>query len=565
MQFKKTLVRLFILLLPFQLLAQSTNLPQGSKHLHFLDRLEILLQNHPELNFSGFKPLSRKVAVSAAETADSLHQKYPYDFVYHLSKTDQYNLQSLLMNNSEWVSRDTSGFASKKPLWNALYKTKADMFSVNEKDFFLAVNPVIQQQQSLESGNSQRIYLNSKGITGRGLIGKKVGFDFYITDNQERPPVFVQQLEDKFLAVPGAGFYKSFKQTGYDYFDARGSVYFNAAKYFNFQFGYERNFIGNGYRSLLLSDFATNYLFLKINTRIWKLHYTNLFMELFPQNTNNPGNVLLPKKYAAMHRLSINVTRWLNIGLSESVIFGRPNRFEFSYLNPVIFLRSVEQQIGSPDNAMLGMDFKLNVGHQGQLYGQFLLDEFVLKELRSKNGWWGNKFGVQLGAKYIDAFDIKHLDLQGEMNVARPFTYTHYNVVGNHTHYNQPLAHPFGAGFSEFIGILRYQPRPKWNAMLKMVLFTRGVDTAGKNLGNNIFLSSNTRPFDYGYTLPTGFKSSGINASALISYEYRENLFFDGSLMFRRVSASGTRALNSNTTLLSVGLRLNMFRREYDY
>lgn len=565
MQFKKTLVRLFILLLPVQLLAQSTNLPQGSKHLHFLDRLEILLQDHAELNFSGFKPLSRRIAVSAAETADSLHQKYPYDFVYHLSKTDQYNLKSLLMNNIEWVSGDTSGFASKKPLWKALYKTKADMFSVNEKDFFLAVNPVIQQQQSLESGNSQRIYLNSKGLTGRGLIGKKVGFDFYITDNQERPPVFVQQLEDKFLAVPGAGFYKSFKQTGYDYFDARGSVYFNAAKYFNFQFGYERNFIGNGYRSLLLSDFATNYLFLKINTRIWKLHYTNLFMELFPQNTNNPGNVLLPKKYAAMHRLSINVTRWLNIGLTESVIFGRPNRFEFSYLNPVIFLRSVEQQIGSPDNAMLGMDFKLNVGRQGQLYGQFLLDEFVLKELRSKNGWWGNKFGVQLGAKYIDAFDIKHLDLQGEMNVARPFTYTHYNVVGNHTHYNQPLAHPLGAGFTEFTGILRYQPRPKWNTLLKIILFARGVDTAGKNLGNNIFLSSNTRPFDYGYTLPTGLKSSGVNASALISYEYRENLFFDGSLMFRRVSASGTPTLSSNTTLLSVGLRMNMFRREYDY
>ena len=565
MQFKKTLVRLFVLLLPCQLLAQSTNLPQGSKHLHFLDRLEILLKNHSELNFSGFKPLSRKVAVNAAETADSLHQKYPYDFIYHLSKTDQHNLQSLLMNNREWVSGDTSGFASKKPLWNTLYKTKADMFSVNEKDFFLAVNPVIQQQQSLETGNSQRLYLNAKGITGRGLIGKKVGFDFYITDNQERPPVFVQQLEDQLLAVPGAGFYKTFKQTGYDYFDARGSVYFNAAKYFNFQFGYDRNFIGNGYRSLFLSDFATNYLFLKINTRIWKLHYTNLFMELFPQNTNNPGNVLLPKKYAAMHRLSINATRWLNIGLSESVIFGRPNRFEFSYLNPVIFLRSVEQQIGSPDNAMLGMDFKMNIGHQGQVYGQLLLDEFVLKEIRSKKGWWGNKFGVQLGGKYIDAFDIKQLDLQGELNVARPFLYTHYNVVGNHTHYNQPLAHPLGAGFTEFTGILRYQPRPKWNTVLKMILFTRGVDTAGKNLGNNIFLSSNTRPFDYGYTLPTGIKSSGVNASALISYEYRENLFFDASLMFRRISTTGTRTLNSNTALLSVGVRLNMFRREYDY
>ena len=55
------------------------------------------------------------------------------------------------------------------------------------------------------------------------------------------------------------------------------------AKYLDFQFGYDKNFIGNGYRSLFLSDFGNSYLFLKINTRIWKFNYLNLFMELTPQ------------------------------------------------------------------------------------------------------------------------------------------------------------------------------------------------------------------------------------------------------------------------------------------
>ncbi|MEJ7767657.1 MAG: hypothetical protein WKF89_07580, partial [Chitinophagaceae bacterium] len=248
MQFIKTLIRLSVLLLPCQLVAQSSPLPQGSKHLHFLDRLEILMQDHPDLNFSAMKPFGRKYAVMAAKLADSLDRKYPYDYYFHLSPVDKYNLQSLLMNNAEWSGVDSNSFKSRKPLFNAFYKHKADFYRVNEKDFFMAINPVIQQQQSLEAGNGQRVFLNSKGITLRGLIAKKVGFDFYLTDNQERPPLFAKKYFENFQAVPGAGFYKPFKKTAYDYFDGRGSIYFNAAKYFNLQFGYDRNFIGNGYR-----------------------------------------------------------------------------------------------------------------------------------------------------------------------------------------------------------------------------------------------------------------------------------------------------------------------------
>ena len=565
MQIRKTLVRLFIFILPLSTAAQSTNFPQGSKHQHFLDRLEILLEDDSTLNFSGMRPLSRKVAVEAAELADSMDKKYPFDEYYHLSKVDRYNLRSLLMNNAEWVRGSKDSFVSKKNLWGIFYKTKADLFQVDEKDFFLAVNPVIQEQQAWETGNSQRIFLNTRGITARGLIAKKVGFDFYFTENQERPPLFVQRWEDKFLAVPGVGFYKPYNRTGYDYIDGRGSVYFKLAKYFHFQFGYDRNFVGNGYRSLLLSDFAANHLFLKIDTRVWKLNYTNLFMELVPQNKNNPGNVLLPKKYAAMHRLDVNIAKWLNIGLSEAVIFGRPNRFEFSYLNPVIFLRSAEQQVGSPDNAMLGMDFKINAAHQAQLYGQLLLDEFVSKEITSSRGWWGNKYGMQVGIKYLDIFNIKNLDVQAEINFVRPFTYTHYDSTANFTHYNQPLAHPLGAGFIEEIGVVTYQPQPRWTAQLKLILFTQGVDTANRNFGNNIFQLSGTRLSEYGYHIPSGVHGAGVNGSLLVQYELKENLFLDASLMLRRFKARNQPALSSSTNLLSLGVHMNMFRREYDY
>src|SRR5690606_25152298 len=91
------------------------------------------------------------------------------------------------------------------------------------------------------------------------------------------------------LAVPGYGFYKPFKTNGVDYFDARGYITFNVAKYIDVQFGYDKNFIGNGYRSLFLSDWGNSNLFLKLNTKIWKINYQNLFMELMPQYEGTLG------------------------------------------------------------------------------------------------------------------------------------------------------------------------------------------------------------------------------------------------------------------------------------
>jgi len=558
----KTIARLVLLLFPAAVFSQSTYLPQGNKHEPLLSRLEILLQRNVDLNVTTVRPLSRKVAVRIGAYADSVQQANPN----LLSKVDQYNLQSLFMNNPEWVEGDKTGFAGNRSLWKTFYRTKANFLEVDEKDFFLAVNPVIQQQQSIESDNSQRIFLNAKGLTLRGLIARKVGFSAYITDNQERGPLFVQNYISQNDAVPGAGFYKDFKTTATDYFDARGSINFTATKYFDLQFGYDRNFVGNGYRSLFLSDFGNSYLFLKINTRIWKINYMNLYMELVPQTINiSAGDKLLDKKYTSIHHLSMNITKWLNVGLFEAVTFARKNSFELAYLNPIIFLRVAEQQAGSSDNAIVGFDFKANVAKRLQFYGQWALDEFVLKEIRSGNGWWANKFGIQLGGKYINALGIKNLDLQGEVNLVRPFTYSHYDSVANYTHYNQPLAHPLGANFIEAIGIARYQPHPKWTTSARLIVWKQGIDTGNSNVGTNIFKMNTTRASDYGYNLPNGPRSTGVNAQLLVSWEAKQNLFLEASVLVRRWKAGVSAVADRNTNLFTAGLRMNMFRREYDY
>jgi hypothetical protein len=562
MQFKQTLVRLLLIFCPVVAIAQTTYLPQGDKASIVMDRWEIIAGKDSAFNFSKTKPFGRKQVVGAAE-----------NFVKRvgansLSKVDAYNLRSLYLNNLEYVpAADLAQYKSKKPILKNFYTSPANLYEVHVKDFDLVINPVIQYTVSKEQDNDQDLFLNTRGVSLRGRIANKVGFAAYLTDNQERSPLYVQQFISARDAVPGNGFYKDFKAAGgVDYFDARGYITFNAAKYIDITFGYDKNFIGNGQRSLFLSDFSNNTLFLKLNTRIWKFNYQNIFMEL-NSAARFAADILLPKKYAAMHHLDIAVSKRVNIGLFEGVVFGRRDKFDFGYLNPVIFYRSIEQQNGSFDNSVVGLDFKANLPHRLQVYGQLSLDEFKLSEIKNNKGWWANKWGIQLGAKYIDAFGIPNLDLQVEHNRVRPFTYSHRDSIANYTHYNQPLAHPLMANFQEFIGVARYQPAPKWLAIAKLMYYQQGRDSSAASYGSNIFLP-NTPPYrtsEYGFDIGSGWKTNVFYASLLLSYEFRENLFVELNALYRKQETVTAPLTSANTSVISLGVRWNMHRRDFEF
>jgi len=567
MQIIKSLLKLIFFIFPTFLSAQSTFLPQGDRAYRLVDRLEIMQPLGREIIFSTIKPYNRQFTVNRIQLIDSLYNAGVFSSnrvkSASLNRVDRYNMLRILMNNSEWVSESKESFLSANSVLKSLYKTKANLFEVNQKNLFVAINPILYGMIGTENGNKDRLYLNTRGLNIRGRIAEKIGFFTSITDNQERGPKFFQQKVLDVRSVPGGGYYQNYKTRGIDYFDGRGYITLNAAKYIDVQFGYDKNFIGNGYRSLFLSENANSYLFAKLNTKIWKFNFQNLFMELESQFLKR-RDTLLDRKYAAMHHLSLNVTKWLNIGLFEGIIFGRVNYFDFQYLNPIIFYRHVEGSIGSPDNALAGIDFKANLFNRLQLYGQLLLDEFNLKQVKANNGSWSNKWGVQLGVKYINLLGIPSLDLQLESNRVRPFTYSHRSVVANYTHYNQLLAHPLGANFQEFISILTYQPIPRLQIQTKLIYYFQGIDSlGGKNLGSNPLLLYSTRKGDYGYFLGIGRQVTSFNSLLLLSYECKENLFIDFSLQQSNYSIEAEKIKNNSTTI-TLGVRLNFLRREYE-
>ena len=380
-----------------------------------------------------------------------------------LSAADRFNAHYLVQDNWMFSTLGDSLNQSPQPILTYFYRNQTDLYHVQTPDFAFRLNPVLLLQGGADSGDgsiSGLRYVNTRGVSFEGLIDQRLGFYGFFTDNQEKVPGWVQaqtELDSRpgSPVAPHEGYTKLYKgdNSAYDFFTARGGITYAATKHINVQLAHDRNFIGNGYRSLILSDYSAPYFFLKLNTRIWKFYYQNLFAELTARRSISGLDSLFPKKYLALHHLSLDVTDNFNIGVFESEVSGGPGRgLELQYLNPVIFYRAIEQQAGSTDNALLGLDFKWNIKHRAQLYGQLVLDEFKIKEVLKGDGWWSNKQAIQLGGKLLDLGGIRNLDLQVEFNYIRPYTYQHESLYTAYEHYQQPLAHPMGANLDRDSG-----------------------------------------------------------------------------------------------------------------
>jgi hypothetical protein len=566
---KKTGLLVFLLIGCSGAYAQSTNATLNEDYYHWVTRYEIKAGRIAPEVFTAVRPFQRKAIVAFI---DSLDKK---DHLFK-SKADQFNYEYLRNDNWEWSRAESNN--SKKPFLKSLYRKKSDFAHVDQPDFDLHVSPVLYLGIGKDSRLNQSTYINTRGVEIRGMVDKKIGFYTFFTDNQAILPAYVNDALSLYnnYAVPHEGFWKTYKNGGVDFFQARGYIDFNISKSIYMQFGHDRTFIGNGFRSLIFSDYSPPNLFLRANLKVWKLNYmfqlNRLTADAMGTSGGSTANKNYPVKFMAFHHLSLNIGKKFNLGLFESVVFTpqdtiNKNTFQLNYLNPVIFYRAVEQQGGSPDNVLLGGDFKWNAMKQLSFYGQFVFDEFVLKELKAGNGWWANKFALQGGLKYIDVFNVPNLDVQLEANLIKPYTYSHDTQYSNYSNYNQSLAHPLGANLLEGVAIVRYQPFPKLNLIAKSFYTKIGRDTTTSNWGSDILKNNSTHQMDYGNKVGQGVKNTIAFVDLTASYMLKHNFFIDIKATIRRSSSPVTAPFNynNNSTITSVSLRWNIPARTYDF
>ena len=582
----------------FNAKGQGVLYPLGSDAYHIYDRMEAKF-GIPSNMHSSLKYYQRKDIVS--------YGSYLYDNE-ELSSLDQKDMEYLFRDNNDWffgadstlqqsetyekvfheeyekfysikdngIRKPVNGsgkyIESKRSFLGQFYKTPANFYEYNHKDFYIKANPIINFQIGNSNQDEGLVLLNQRGFELRGAIDNKVYFYTSIIESQGRFPEFINRRIDQTLALPGAGFLKDFASTlfnfegGYDYNLAQGYVGFNISKHVGIQLGHGRHFIGNGMRSLILSDFSKDYFYLKLNTRVGKFHYQNIFAELSSKsNIGLGGASLLPQKYIAAHHLSLNIGKRLNVGIFESVVFSRPNQFALQYLNPIIFYRTVEQGLGSPDNVLVGLDLKFIPVKNVTLYSQLIFDELLIKELFVENrGFWGNKFGIQVGAKAFDLLGIDHLDAQVEINLVRPYTYSHFDSTSTYSNFNQPLAHPLGANFNELLIKLRYQPIQKLVFEGRAIMYQQGEDQDSVSFGSNILVSNSNRLGDFGNELKQGNLAKVFIMNLEASYQLSHNVYLDLQY-FSRNKESNIQNRNVDDNFFQAGLRVNIGKYRSDY
>lgn len=568
--------------------AQSTFLTLGSEDYHVLDRLETRSGRLCDSFVNGDKPVSRKNAVQFLDMVQARDNEADAKAPKMLSSIDRYNLQQMRSESGEWTADSHGAIDSKHPWFKTFYKKQYDFVYINtedfllDKNFFLVINPVtnnmvmMQHNTPAPAGVSNRVLFSSRGAELRGWVSKKVGFYTSITDNQEQYPYYVYGFVNKKLgAVPGGDYFlrPAAKYGTYDYMQATGYVNFDLVRnHLNSTVGFGKHFIGDGVSSLFLSDFSSSMPYLRLQTHIWKVNYECLFTQLTPQYMKG-ADTIFTKKFSSVHYLTVNANRWLNIGLFEAEVFDRPNNIELAYVNPIIFTTAINRFNGAGDKSLLGLSGKAIVAKHFQFYTQFILNEFRYKEIIARKGWYGNKFGIQLGGKYFDAFTLRNLDLQGEIDAVRPYTYAAQDTLANYTNYNQPLADPLGSGFAKAIGIINYQPCKNLYLTARATYYVQGVDTGSKNFGNNIFNNYKSASSVYGVHLINGPRSTCQLLNLNISYQLRRNLFLDLGGVYRNYTGAAFPAYSTTgvaggaltSNYVYFGFRVNAPRREYDF
>lgn len=287
----------------------------------------------------------------------------------------------------------------------------------------------------------------------------------------------------------------------------RTRTHYTPNKNLDLSFGIDNHFIGEGYRSLVLSNQGVPAPFAMMRVNFRKLEY-GLLYQVNHENLN-PGYLW---KFNTLHYLSWQATRKFNLTLIEQVLFqekdGSFNRgFEIEYLNPIVFFRPQEYSLGSSDNVVLGMQTSYTIGKH-KLYGQMTLDEFVLGEIKKRSRWWANKYGFQLGIKGT----VGKVNYLVEGNVVRPYTFSHINDGQNAGNLGLPVGHPLGSNFAEILstaGINKTLRESRRNfTVLRMEAFAafqlKGFDQDSMSWGGDIYQSYVNRPKEYGNTIGQG-------------------------------------------------------------
>lgn len=364
------------------------------------------------------------------------------------------------------------------------------------EDYWCAVDPIVDVElgRDFSSDSTNLLYWNTRGIRVQAKFFNKVAFNSVVYETQAFVPVYMERYfyqHGEFFPNPQATIYnqvnavipgyaraKLFKTNGFDFGMAEGQLTWRPSTFFNVQIGNGKKFIGDGYRSMLWSDYSLNFPFIQWQTNLFNNRIQYTFLQTVHQNLyrlplKTTPEATYERKLATFHYLDFAITKNWKLGVFEANQFMRTDSsgtlpMNYLILNPVIGASSALANDDNYASSLVGINTSFSLPYH-LFYGQFSMFN-------------GGFSGWQVGMRQADF--IPNLDLLLEFNTALPNAYlSDYNRM-NFSNSNLPIAHPLVGGFKELIFQIDYE----WEHLFisNSTVFSERLAIDSIQVGNNI-------------------------------------------------------------------------------
>ncbi|HMY23344.1 MAG: hypothetical protein IT275_04945 [Chitinophagales bacterium] len=435
-----------------------------------------------------------------------------------------------------------------------------------KRKVYVSLNPILNIGFGYDVSSKKFLTYNLKGLELRADIGKKVTLYTAFLNTVGKFPTYIDIYNAQTGVVPGEGNVRNRGKQGLDFSSIYAYISYSPVKQFNIQVGNGKHFIGDGYRSLLLSDNAYTYPYLQLTANVWRIKYTTIYAELIDniRNFNDFGQGF-PRKLANFNYLSIDAAKFLQIGIFEGITWRRTtvngnNYFNYNFLNPILGVRGFQKKLEPNTTKVYGLNVKVTCPKYVVLYGQFMINKYGKKNTVDRRMGW------QAGVKYFDVGGVKNLNFQMEYNSVRPFTYQGQDSGIGYSHYNQSLAHPMGANFNELLLMANYQYK-RFYTSYKMSFIKTAADSAvSQNYGNNILDIASQASNISGIKIQNGIPYKVVDHDLRFGYiiNPKINMVIEAKLQFRKYTTNLASTSSLKTNSFMVSFATNIFNRYYD-
>jgi len=341
------------------------------------------------------------------------------------------------------------------------------LFFTRGKNYTLGITPVLNfsMGKDLKDTTSEFLFRNTRGFMIEGTLLDKVSFstsfhenqarfssyeNHYISSHGEFYPTSNGGYQMQNAVVPGGARTKPFKTNGYDFAFAQGYISYRPNKHLTLTAGNNAQFVGLGYRSLLLSDNSYGAPYIRADVTVnskWAFNYYRArYMNLVRQSNYSTVEAYYTPKVFTSSYISYKPFAEFEVSLFEGSIWlkdqtknGRTHGLSY---NPVPFLATLasDTMVYSINGLNLNYQIPLKKGAV-ILYGQLAIGNLDF-----------NQQAFQVGIRQLYG-DIKKFSIktQLEYNYVSKDMYQSKNRSLSYSHYNLPIAHVNANAFNEFI------------------------------------------------------------------------------------------------------------------